>query len=151
MRESLVVSSFSIKWLWSLPLLIACTGCDKPLSQNEDQLHAKALSLPLRDRYDLYLKVYKSRIPRNPLLADDVAALGEPARRYAFKRAASGQGPEFGAALSIISAFDIGCSREEMKRLVDAATREAESERQLTALKDSINSVCRRVPPKGWR
>lgn len=132
-------------------LLIACWGCYKPPQETDAQLHARALSLPLEARYDLYLKVYKSRTPRNPLLAEDIIELGRPARHYALQRAQNSSGAEFGAALTVLSGFQLGCSEAEYVGLLKAIDEMAESGGQREALIDRVKTTCGRSAPKGWR
>lgn len=118
---------------------------------NDAQLHHKALSLPLAQRYELYLNIYKSRTPRNPILAEDVVKLGRPARDYALKKARGASGAEFGAALTIISEFDVTCSESEYRMLLKTVEIGTQSHGQREALISRVGTACRRSTPNGWR
>ena len=75
-------------------MLAACKAAPNPHSTTpDDELHAKAQALALPHRYDLYVEVWRSQTPRRPVLADDVAALGDPAWTYTIARALDGKAP----------------------------------------------------------
>lgn len=132
-------------------LLVICCSCEKPIHMTDEQLHTKAAGLSLQPRYDLYLQIYKSSTPRNPLLADDIVKLGPPARRYVVRRALRDTGAELGAALTVLSEFNVGCSEHETTMLVKAVENSADSEGQRNALVNRVKSVCQRSAPAGWR
>jgi hypothetical protein len=126
-------------------------SCNRKADIPEAQLHKKASTLGVADRYELYLQVYKSRIPENPILAGDVAKLGDPARKYAFARASKSNAAELGAILELVSQFDAGCSESEYETLVSAADRISTTSGELAAFRRSIDGVCKGVLPPGVR
>ncbi|MBO9668994.1 MAG: hypothetical protein J7485_00605 [Sphingobium sp.] len=106
------------------------------------ELHARARTLPLKDRYEMYLDVYDDRTPRNPVLASDVAALGEPARAYAISRADQADAKELGAILSLLSVIVSPCSDAERAVLMRAAKRTDTTDEALEARRNWIVSAC---------
>lgn len=142
-KGSLVISRILIACL--LAILMSCDSNDR-LIYNQPELHARADALPLGLRYDLYLQVYRSQTPRNPLLAENVAALGEPARRYVIRKSKLSSVMEFQAILAILSKYDRQCSQAEYVSLLnsDAMTRSRVDTR--AALKRYVDVVCR----KNW-
>jgi hypothetical protein len=140
-------------WLYLplLPLLVSCGSGDTSLHESEQELHARAARLKLQDRYDLYLNVYFSRIPRNPILAEDVAQLGEPAWSYVMGKASEGGIGKFGANLMIISAFDRECSRAEQSALQKRAESLSSYPTQRDALISQVRVACKITVPRGVR
>ena len=132
-------------------VVLATASCNSPTRMTDEQLHEKALSLPLEARYDLYVEVYMATTPRNPLLAEDIVQLAQPARRYTLQRASRGSGAELGAALTVISQFSEGCSDPERTTLLKAVEGVAESEDQREALVSRVMVTCQQSTPKGWR
>jgi len=99
-------------------LTAACGNSDEISEIPESTLHSRAATLALPQRYDLYLRVYRSRLPRNPVLAGDVAALGDPAWDYVQERAlAARDAGDFQAALSVLAVIDRRCSPDELAKL----------------------------------
>lgn len=151
MRGSHVIKT-TIYALIVMPLfIIGASSCNKAPNKTDDELRAQALSLALKQRYQLYFEVYKSRIPRNPLLAEEVAKLGEPARLYALAQAQDASGAQFGAALAVLSEFEQNCSSQEYTSLMNTIREKSGSDGQRRALEDSVNMVCRHMPPKAER
>lgn len=127
------------------------TACDRSMKINDNEMLLKASSLPLNSRYDLYMKVYKSRIPRNPLLAEEIVKLGLPARDYALKKAASGTSVDFGAALTIVSKFNIPCTSKEYDYLIRLCNIKFDNLSQKKANMSRVQSACQMSPVKKWR
>lgn len=132
-------------------VVLATASCNSPTRMTDEQLHEKALSLPLEARYDLYVETYKATTPRNPLLAEDIVRLGRPARSYTLQRASRGSGAELGAALTVLSQFSEGCSESERTILLKAVEGIAESEDQREALVNRVMVTCQQSRPNGWR
>jgi hypothetical protein len=107
-----------------------------------DELHARARMVPLKQRYDMYLDVYDDQIPRNPLLASDLAELGEPARAYAISRADRADAKELGAILSLLPITNRPCSDVERVILMRAAKRIDTSAEGFEARKNWILRYC---------
>lgn len=133
-----------------LTLLLAATACESnPYSNVADgELHAKANALELPERYDLYVTVLHSRTPSRPILADDVASLGLPARRYVLGQALSGGFAELSQALPVLYAFKQRCSSGELEQLRGHADRVSGAD-TARALKSSIDSLCGAGLPAG--
>lgn len=110
---------------YALVVALVLSACDggEVSSYDEKELHERAQKLPLEERYEFYLRVYGSRTPRNPVLAEDVAALGVPARELILAKTRQADIKEFGAQLSVISAFGDRCSESEMQLLNRKATK----------------------------
>lgn len=145
-----------VRMLRAVPAVVAIfalIGCDSHKYSNTppNELHTMAKSLPIDKRYDLYIDVYKDRTPSNPILAEDVAQLGEPARLYSIARAQHGDIVEFQAALTVLSRFETKCSAEQKSALLIAASR-LSCERELQDhLINFVNVACDKTPPPGWR
>lgn len=124
----------------------AVSSCDNDIEMTDSQMHEKALSLSLEDRYDFYMKIYRSTTPRNPILAEDIVRLGQPARIYTMKRAATGSGVELGAALTVLSEFSEGCSTAERAELLKIAEKVSSSQDQHAALINRVTATCIKPP-----
>lgn len=131
--------------------LMFLQSCDRQAEIPEKQLHYEASKLNLVDRYNLYLHVYKSRFPRNPVLANDVAKLGHPARKYVLERAAKSGATEFGAILDVLFAFGTKCSESEYRYLLSEADRISTTSGEFAAFHRSIDGLCKGVLPPGVR
>ena len=130
-----------------LLLLTACRA--SPYSIVPDgELHARARSLPLTERYQLYLDVLDSRIPNRPILAEDVAALGAPAWKYVLGQATSGGSAELSRALPVLYAFNRRCSPTELKQLRARADRGVSAD-TARVFKSSIDDLCGAGLPAG--
>jgi len=122
-------------------LLAACR--DSPYANIPDEeLHAKALLLPLPQRYDLYVDVLHSSIPSRPILAIDIAALGDPAWIYTLDRALSGGTDELLHALPVLSEFKRACSTTELEQLQTHAKHVTASD-QRGVVSNYIETACK--------
>lgn len=130
-------------------MLITVCSCGREETRTEQQLRNQAAALPLPERYELYLDVYFSRVPRNPILADDVAQLGEPARVYVIERALNADVAEFGAALAVVAAFDRTCSSNEYSELLGHADMISSYAKQTDALVRQVRVACNLAVPQG--
>jgi hypothetical protein len=130
---------------------LMASGCDSGRMETDEQLIERSNSLQLQDRYDLYLKIYKSSTPRNPLLASEIVKLGLPARTYAINKARSATGADFQAALTIVSQFDQNCTAGERELLIERAVAISSSKSQQKALTDYVGVACGRKAPSGWQ
>ncbi|MBY9064886.1 hypothetical protein K7957_18275 [Sphingomonas yunnanensis] len=132
-----------MRWNPWLIVLLAVAACKaNPYSSVPDEkLHARATSLALPERYDLYVAVLYSRIPNRPIIADDIAALGAPAWQYVMARALAGGSAELSQALPVLYAFERRCSPDELERLLKHADR-VSSDGTSQAFKNSIDSLC---------
>jgi len=139
-----------MRWHLWLIVLFAVAACKaNPYSSVPDEnLHAKAKTLALPERYNLYVAVLHSRIPSRPIIADDVAALGPPAWKYVLGRALGGGSAELSEALPALLAFDRRCSSNEFKQLREHADRFSRAD-TARALNDSIESLCGAGLPAG--
>jgi hypothetical protein len=108
-----------MRWIFYFAILLSVTGCGNATNAEipDSELHAKARTLALPARYDLYVEVLRSQIPSRPILAGDIAALGEPAWKYVLSRALGGDYLEISEALPALSAFSRRCSLEELEQL----------------------------------
>ena len=104
-------------------LTMSCNEAEHVSDFSEAELHEQASRLALPDRYDLYLRVYASSTPRNPLLASDIVALGEPARAYVLEQMTRANSMQLGAALAVLSQYRRGCREDEERKLLNAASR----------------------------
>jgi len=121
-------------------LVTACEGSPY-VGVSDEELHAKAKTLPLSQRYDLYVEVLHSQIPSRPVLSEDVAALGSPAWEYVLHRALTGDDTELLNALPVLSDFQRRCSVGEISQLrahIDNVAGDDTAE----ALRNSINDLC---------
>lgn len=133
----------------ALLALAACKPSPNPYAATpDDQLHAKAQTLTLSERYDLYVEVWRSQTPRRPILADDVAALGEPAWHYTLARAVRGKTSEMLQAMPVLWAFNRTCTTEELNRLrAHVATIAGSDQRQ--PMLDAVDGACKAGQPSG--
>jgi len=108
-----------MRWIFCFAILLSVTGCGAAsyAETPDSELHAKARTLALPARYDLYVEVLRSQIPSRPILADDIAALGEPAWKYVLSQALNGDYLEISEALPALSAFNRHCSLKELEQL----------------------------------
>ena len=123
------------------------TSCESKYSRWSDQaLHQKARTLPLRQRYDFYLKVYAATFPHRTTVADDIAALGDPAWRYTIHSAINGGYYDaFDPAIPVLIAFDRRCSTPEYKALITAARRVAPNKETLRLAIGQVGIGCNLV------
>lgn len=137
----------------TLLLLLLLSSCNKSpyADMPAEEIHAKARTLPLEQRYAFYLEVLESRIPENPDVADDLVLLGEPARKYVIEQALKGDSDDLHNALSALSAFDGRCTADELRRLREKArlTTYSEGERRLT--ERHILVACEIAAPPGYK
>lgn len=142
-----------LRYLIVVPILAGLASCgDGDIGMTSPQkLHEKARRLPLAERYDLYLDVYRSRTPNNPVLAEDIVMLGSSGRLYTMDRATRGDIVEFQAALPIISKFDQRCSQLEETTLQKKVEKLTDSGALKQALTEHIAVACRGKNPTGWR
>jgi hypothetical protein len=134
-------------WIVSLLLITACRA--SPYSAvSDEELHARARSLPLTERYQLYLDVLHSRTPNRPILAEDVAALGAPAWEYVLGQALSEDSAGLSRALPVLYAFQRRCSPAELEELRARADRGFSAD-TATAFKSSIDDLCGAGLPAG--
>ena len=124
-----------------LPLIIAACQANPYAAIPDAELHAKAKTLALAERYDFYLEVLHSRTPSRPIIAEDISVLGTPAWDYVFQRALSQGSAELSQALPVLWAFERRCSRQELHQLREHASSGA-SANQAAALKSSIDTLC---------
>jgi hypothetical protein len=100
------------------------SGCGAPYSNVPDaELHGRARQLPLEPRYAFYLEVYAGSRPHNGIVAEDIAALGDPAWKYSMDRAISAHSSDFDAKLPVLQAFGRTCSAPQYNDLLAAARR----------------------------
>lgn len=127
-----------------LPLLLVATGCSGKFDGVPyEELQRRAMRMPLKERYDFYLLVTsESRPPKTPMLAEEVAALGEPAWDYAIKRASNGTATDVSKALPVMDVFERRCTDAEYAALMKVAVTEIPSLRE--TLIGSLNYTCRR-------
>lgn len=130
--------------------LIACHRQDDFANSSEAELHAQAGKLPLQERYALYERVFHSRTPSNPVLADDIAKLGEDGFRYAVQRGAKGDFDALNASFPVLGAGHRKCSAEEFSALLASVERNS-SGRSRDAMKDYLTSVCNKTEPVALR
>jgi len=132
-----------MRWHLWLVVLLAVAACkaNQYSSVPDEKLHAKAKTLALPERYDLYVEVLHSRIPSRPIIADDIAALGNPAWKYVLGRALTGGSAELSQALPVLFAFGRTCSPDELIQLRGHAGRVSSAE-TAKALRNSIDSLC---------
>ncbi len=127
--------------LFVILLTVAACETNPYATVSDEALHANAKSLALPERYDLYVRVLESRTPRRPILAEDVAALGDPAWQYVVGRALRGGSAELSQALPVLYAFDRPCGLSDLERLREHADRVSSGD-TARALKSSIDSLC---------
>lgn len=133
--------------IFAVLVLAGCKPGPTPYSTvPDDELHAKARTLALPERYDLYVEVWRSRIPRRPVLANDVAALGEPAWNYVLARAVDGKVSELLQALPILWAFDRRCSPRELNGLREHVTEIAGNDQGRPML-EAVDGACKAGQP----
>ncbi len=129
-------------------ILGACSESKKIDDYSEEELRELATTLPLEDRYQLYLELYMSSIPRNPTLAPDVAALGSPARQFVLTEAETADIEEFQAVLSVLSNFEEPCGEKEVSNLLERA-KEISSDAEIAKSLDNYVMIsCHlKLPP----
>ena len=135
--------------LFLLTTLVGCGPTDDIANLPDAVLHARARALPVAQRYALYLRVYNSRIPRNPLLAEDVAQLGNTAWNHVMKSAIGADAGTFQAGLTVLGMIPRRCSDSERMTLrgrVQSIAGSRESERLLV---DHVDSACKIDPFEG--
>lgn len=127
-----------------LPLLVVATGCSGEFDGVPyEELQRRAMRMPLKERYDFYLLVTsESRPPKTPKLAEEVAALGEPAWKYAIERASNGTATDVDQALPVMDVFERRCTDAEYAALMKVAVTEIPSLRAI--LVDSLKYTCHR-------
>lgn len=76
--------------LFFLLMVSACKPASPYSDMSDDNLHTRATAFSLPDRYALYVDVLRSELPPRPVLASDVASMGEPAWTYTMARATGG-------------------------------------------------------------
>jgi hypothetical protein len=139
---------------WPAPFVVllplaACEADPHPYANVSDEaLRAQARALALPQRYDLYVKVLHSSIPERPVLARDVAALGDPAWRHVFAHATSGGFTELSQALPALYAFGRRCTLAELEQLRGHADSVSGGGTAL-AMKRRIDSLCGAGLPAG--
>ena len=138
-------------WIISVLALCACTKENPYAKMDEAEIHRRAQSLPLPERYEFFLDVTRSSIPDNPVVASDLVLLGEPARQYVLKQALRGNRYDLTAALSALSAFDGACSKAELTQLKEKAKHVAHGDEDLNALNQGILVACELGVPPGMR
>jgi len=139
-----------MRWHLWLVIMFSVAACKaNPYSSaSDEELHARAKTLALPERYKLYVEVLHSRTPSRPIIADDVAALGPPAWKYVFTHAVGGGSAELSQALPLLFAFERRCSPTELKQLREHAGRVSGAD-TAKALLDSIDSLCGAGAPAG--
>jgi hypothetical protein len=130
-----------MRLLLCLFFLLAACGANPYSTVSDEELHAKAKSLTLPQRYDLYVNVLHSRIPSRPILADDIAVLGPGAWKYVLESALSGGSEELLNALPVLVAFDRRCTPRELDLLREHARRVSGANAG-EELKSSIETLC---------
>ena len=135
-------------------LFLALVSCAKenPYAQMTDaEIHQRAQSLSLAERYAFYLEVTRSSIPSNPIVADDLVLLGKPARDYVLKQALMGSRYDLTDALAALSAFRGECSKSELAQLRSKADRVAYGPEDRRAIEQGILVACELGVPNGMR
>lgn len=148
-QAGLVTKSLSI----ALSLTLALSACaESPYAEmSEDEIHARARTLPLPERYAFYLEVNDSTIPGNPIVAEDLVLLGAPARQYVVRQALVGKRHDLTRAMSALSAFSGPCSPQELKQLREKADRVAYGDKDRRAIEERILVACEIAVPSGVR
>lgn len=139
-----------VKFFKIFIILLACQSCGDSGRfdhLSEQELHEMATKLSLQDRYGLYLKVYESRTPRNPVLASDIHALGKPARAYVIDKASHGDLAEIGAILSVVSLYNERCTPKEREMLVAGVLKISSGQETRQALIRRVDSACHLTKP----
>lgn len=133
--------------------ILTLSACAKnPYAEmTDEEIHARAQSMPLTERYDFYLEVLDSRIPSNPIVAEDIVLLGPTARQYTFGRALQGGRDALLTALPVLSAFDAPCSSTELRQLKEAAQIVAMNEEDRRGIDMHIMVACEKASPPGYR
>jgi hypothetical protein len=129
------------------------SGCDSGLDHLSDQeLHERAIAMPLEQRYEFYLRVYQSTLPHRTSVAGDVAALGDPAWDYTMHRAISdGYYRGLHPALDVLAAFGRKCTASEYSRLTETARRVAPNASGFRNSVGSIRIACALAPGTTWQ
>lgn len=135
----------------SIALFILClimAGCRGEFDGvSEEELHRRARQLPLEERYEFYLRVTSDALPpKVPMLADEVAALGEPAWDYAIARVRDGGPADLRDALPVLDLFDRQCTPSEFAVLMRAAQADYPTLRKTTI--EVVEETCHRRQPK---
>jgi hypothetical protein len=131
-------------------MLVGCT--DSPYANmSNNEIHARARVMPLAQRYAFYREVLDSRIPANAAVADDLAALGKPARTYTIAQALGGKRQDLMDALTVLSAFDGRCSAAEWSALNNKAAGVAYNAEDRRLLEMHVSVACEVAAPPGYR
>lgn len=129
-------------------LLFGCA--DSPYANmSNKEIHAKARMMPLPQRYTFYREVLDSRIPANPVVAEDIVMLGQPARLYTMAQALEGSREEFLDALPVLSAFDGPCSLAEWTALQNKSSRIAYNREDRRVITSHVSVACEVATPPG--
>lgn len=124
--------------------LTATTSCESKYSGWSDEaLHRQAQTLPLRERYDFYLRVYRDSYPHRTAVADDIADLGKPAWKYTLGRATQdGFYEGLNPAIPVLIAFNMKCSDSEYRELISKARTVSPNPRTLRIAIGQIGVAC---------
>jgi hypothetical protein len=96
----------------------------------------------LEERYDFYLLVRSESLPpKIPFLAEDVAALGEPAWHYKIARASRETRFDVWTALPVLAEFDRRCTDAEYGALMKVARKAPEDVRKTEM--EALYDTCR--------
>jgi len=119
-------------------------GCGNKFSTASDkELSEQAQRLPLEERYEFYLKVYRATVPHRTTVAAEIATLGEPAWTYTIQRAVSGDYRNgLQPALPVLIAFQRHCTSIEYNELMASAKRLAPTRQDLRYSVGGIRIAC---------
>jgi hypothetical protein len=129
-----------------LLLVLGAAGCHGELySLSGEEVQKRARQLPLKERYDFYLRYERERpLPKSWFLAPEVAALGEPAWHYAIIRGTTGKPFDLWNALPILDKFERKCTVAEHTKLMNVAATERAKREYRNMLIEWVNSVCKK-------
>lgn len=144
-----------MKIVYIAPLILLLLSCDQIDNRERSVLSAPdgdqvrlARTLPLENRYNLYLRQYNSRIPSDPKFAESFALDGRASVDFMMAKINEGNMSTFSSAMPIMYAiqsngsYDICSDTDVMERLrrdIDAADP---SEDQRRALLEDLNGLC---------